>query len=323
MDVTWPPTAASSLDQGGASLLALLRHLDAIGYDFVTPTPATHARVVARLGRAQARSLEDVLGWSLPFTPGALDPEMERCLRLAGALQTDGGEAKSALRASRLHDRLFLHSAFPTDATDAVFFGPDSYRFADLVRAELASMSPASRPFIVDIGAGAGVGAIIAGELIPQARLVMTDTNPEALRLARINAEAAGITADTLLAADLDAIDRPIDIAIANPPYLLDDLSRSYRHGGGEHGSATSIAFAADAARHLAPGGRLILYTGSAIVAGRDLLRQALHQTAQQFGCAMRYRELDPDVFGEELDRPQYQDVDRIAAVAAVIQKPG
>ncbi|MGE0403972.1 MAG: SAM-dependent methyltransferase, partial [Kofleriaceae bacterium] len=31
------------------------------------------------------------------------------------------------------------------------------------------------------------------------------------------------------------------------------------------------------------------------------------------------YEEIDPDVFGEELDTPAYRDVDRIAAVGATI----
>ena len=38
-------------------------------------------------------------------------------------------------------------------------------------------------------------------------------------------------------------------------------------------------------------------------------------------GCSLDYRELDPDVFGEELDRPAYRDVDRIAVVAAIAVK--
>jgi hypothetical protein len=35
----------------------------------------------------------------------------------------------------------------------------------------------------------------------------------------------------------------------------------------------------------------------------------------------MRYREIDPDVFGEELDDPAYRDVDRIALVAVVLTR--
>jgi hypothetical protein len=38
-------------------------------------------------------------------------------------------------------------------------------------------------------------------------------------------------------------------------------------------------------------------------------------------GCTLDYREIDPDVFGEELSKPIYADVERIAVVGAVITK--
>lgn len=56
----------------GAALLALLGQLDERDYDFVTSTPASHARVVARPDRREAHSLTDVFGWSLPLPPGCL-----------------------------------------------------------------------------------------------------------------------------------------------------------------------------------------------------------------------------------------------------------
>ena len=48
------------------ALLALLEALDAEGYDFVTPTPATVGRIHAR-GR-NGQTTRDILGWSLPFS---------------------------------------------------------------------------------------------------------------------------------------------------------------------------------------------------------------------------------------------------------------
>ena len=71
----------------------------------------------------------------------------------------------------------------------------------------------------------------------------------------------------------------------------------------------------------LAPKGRLILYTGSAIVEGEDDLRGKLENLADEAGCSLRYREIDPDIFGEELERPAYCHVERIAAVAAVFER--
>src|SRR3546814_10171303 len=79
--------------------------------------------------------LEDVLGWNLPFAPGTIDDDAVSLLLRAGMIE--GKELlRSVLRVSWLRDRLFLHSAFPTTAEDSVFFGPDSYRFAELVRSE-------------------------------------------------------------------------------------------------------------------------------------------------------------------------------------------
>lgn len=75
------------------------------------------------------------------------------------------------------------------------------------------------------------------------------------------------------------------------------------------------------AAGRLAPGGRVILYTGSAIVRGEDRLRDALEALAGERGLKLRYREIDPDIFGEELEQPAYAGVDRIALIAAVLTR--
>jgi hypothetical protein len=72
--------------------------------------------------------------------------------------------------------------------------------------------------------------------------------------------------------------------------------------------------------RRLEPRGRLILYTGSAIVEGRDALREALEREVAALGGSLRYCELDPDIYGEELAKPAYADVERIAAVGAVVE---
>lgn len=307
-----------------AALGALLEELRERGYRFVTPTPATHARVLARPDRRQARDLADVLGWSLPFARDLLEPALFALLARADAIEPAGdGRWRSRYRVSTLHGHLFLHSAYPTDATDAVFFGPDSYRFADLVAAELAICPHRPGARIVDIGTGAGVGAVVAATLCPQAAIAMTDVNPRALALACVNARAAGVAAQPIEGDTLAGIEGPIDVALANPPYIVDEAGRAYRDGGGMHGGEVSLEMARMAVDRLAPAGRFILYTGSAIVRGRDRLGEALAALAVENGCALRYREIDPDVFGEELETPAYADVDRIALVAAVVTKAG
>lgn len=305
---------SSPADRRDAALLELLRRLAAQDYDFVAITPASHARVVAR-PRLTRRDGRDVFGWSLDFARGDIDPSLLASLAAADALEPVGDRWRSRVRVARLDDRLLLHSAYPTEADDAVFLGPDSYRFARLIAAELAGRTIRRA---ADIGTGAGVGAFALAAVAPAARIVATDRNREAIRLARINAVHAGLAVEFRKAALLDGTDGDFDAIIANPPYIRDPDHRLYRDGGGD-GTAIALAMASAALPRLRPGGRLILYTGAPIVAGRDALRPALAHLAERHGGALRYAELDPDVFGEELDSPAYADVERIALVAAMI----
>ena len=296
-------------------LLAALREAQ---YDFVAVTPATHARVIAR--RGQAEDLRDVFGWSLPFREALLPEPLFELLDQAEAVERmEGGLCKSRLRAARVGERLFLHSAFPTDEEDAVFFGPDTYRFIDLLRAELPLLGPVRR--LVDVGAGSGAGGIVAGSLLPGAQMTLADVNSRALALAGANARAAGVEGEIVQGAGPEAIQGPVDLVIANPPYIIDESGRTYRHGGGMHGAELSLDWALAAARRLEPGGHMLLYTGVAIVGGRDALKEALEAKLPPLGCSLRYREIDPDIFGEELEKPGYAEVERIAAIGAVIAK--
>ena len=306
-----------------AALLALLELLHERNYQFVTPTPATHQRVLGRSRRAKAGDLRGVFGWSMPFRPEDLDPAVLKILIAAEAMERlEDGRFKSKFRVASLRETLFLHSAYPTDSPDSVFFGPDSYRFADLIADELANCPRRPGARIVDIGAGAGVGAIVAAKLCPDARITMTDINDAALRLASLNARASGVVADMAHGPNLEPVHGAVDIALANPPYMQDTSGRDYRDGGDMHGGRVALEMATEALGRTANGGRFILYTGSAIVDGQDRLHQSLAELAAKNSCALRYREIDPDVFGEELETEAYRDVERIAVVGAVMSKP-
>src|SRR3546814_4858248 len=97
---------------------------------------------------------------------------------------------------------------------------------------------------IVEIGTGAGVGAIVAADIFPGARIVMTDINPKALALARINGGAAGVTAEALQGRNFASVSGAVDVAMANPPYITDAAHRLYRDGGGMHGAEISMEMA-------------------------------------------------------------------------------
>lgn len=305
--------------EADAALLELLRALERASYRFVTVTPETHRRAVAKRA-GTARDLRDVFGWSLPFEEDVVPAALLEALRKAGMGAGEGRLWKSRLRVSSLRKRLFLHSAYPTKAEDSVFFGPDSYRFAAFLSAEIPKLAGVRH--LVDIGAGAGVGAIVAAGMLPGARLTITDINPLALRLARINARHAGIEVDSLVCEGLDGVEKAFDLAVANPPFIVDPAGRAYRDGGDLHGARLSLEWAVEAGRRVEPGGTVLLYTGSAIVGGRDGLREALEAEAERSGLELRYAEIDPDIFGEEIGRPGYEEVERIAAVGAVIRRP-
>ena len=98
------------------------------------------------------------------------------------------------------------------------------------------------------------------------------------------------------------------------PPFIAEG-GHTYRDGGGMHGGELSFQWVQAGAELLAEGGRMLVYTGSAICSGRDELREALARAFAGNDWALSYREIDPDIFGEELARPVYRDVDRIAAV--------
>lgn len=297
----------------------LLQALSGAGYRFAAVTPETHRRVLERSPGRVAGDLREVFGWNLPFEPDLLPPPLREALEPSGMVVSEGELCRSRVRVASVEDRLFLHSAYPTDSADSVFFGPDSYRYARFLAAELPCLGAARH--LVDIGAGSGVGAIMASAMVPGARLTATDINPLALRFAGINARHAGVPLEAVETSGLDGVEGPIDLVIANPPFVADPAKRLYRDGGGMHGARLSLDWALAAAGRIEPGGTVLLYTGSAIVRGRDGLREALAGQLPALGCSLAYSEIDPDIFGELLGEPGYEDVERIAAVGAVVGK--
>lgn len=309
----------TDLDDRDAGLLALLQALDARDYDFVTPSPLSHARVLARRTRAKPHDLRDIFGWNRAFDIGDLSPDLLALVRRADALAPSGDLFTSRYRVAGCGGLLFLHTAFPTLAPDSVVFGPDSYRFARWIGAEAAMAGTFGA--IVDLGAGAGVGALTLARHMSRPQVRLFDLNAEALRLARINAAAADLDASAHAISATDATWTAPALIIANPPYMSDDAGRLYRDGGAMRGAAVSVDWARTVAARLKPGDVFLLYTGVAIAAGGDPLRAALQDIAGEAGCTLRYGEIDPDVWGEELSRADFHDVDRIAVVGAVMQR--
>lgn len=307
--------------QADEALLQLGRRLRADGYRFTCVTPATHARNNAREGTDRARTLRDVFGWSRPFAPSLISADELAQLAAAQVLVEEGDLLRSTVRWSSLDDLLLVHSAFPTDASDAVFFGPDSYRFAQVIHDHL-QRSPNRVQHAVDIGCGSGVGALLIARAAQHAQVSAVDINPLALRYTAINAALAGVGNLSVEPSDLlDGITGTFDLIVANPPYMLDASERVYRHGGGTLGAELSLRIVEQARERLSPGGSLLLYTGVAIVEGRDALLEAIRLRLAGPQWSWVYREVDPDVFGEQLLEPGYERVERIAAVALTVTR--
>jgi methylase of polypeptide subunit release factors len=245
-----------------------------------------------------------------------LDASYRELLVLGGLLARVAGEFRSLVRFSTLGGMLFAHSAYPTVDSDAVFFGPDTYRFARAVQ-WLADHVPDFHPeTVIDVGAGSGAGGIFAASLFPgSCRTILADINSKALTFCEVNAALNHAEVETCQSDVLTGVDAKGDLIISNPPYLVDASTRAYRHGGGHWGCALGARVLEEALGKLTDGGRLLLYTGAPIVNGTDMFRKAAESTLASRVRAFRYEEQDPDVFGEELDQPPYDCADRIATV--------
>ncbi|MGV3742735.1 MAG: methyltransferase [Burkholderiaceae bacterium] len=307
-----------------AALKELGQALKRSGYRFTTVSPATHARVNGRAGNEWAKDLAGVFGWSRPFNLSMLPNEVLALMRTADVMvpHGDGGDAfRSRLRASSLDEELFFHSAYPTTEADSVFFGPDTYRFANAIE-QFISLHGINARRVIDIGCGAGPGAIVAAKRLPAAEILATDVNPAALRLAALNAELAG-TSNVLACFSNLLKDVPgnFDLILSNPPYLVDPGKRAYRHGGGELGAEFSLNILKASLERLNPGGTLLLYTGVAMVDGVDPFRKEVADILRGETVKWTYHEMDPDIFGEELECAAYAQADRIAAVVLQVTR--
>lgn len=301
--------------QADAPLVNVLHALQARDYQFVTVTPATHRLVSQRPENHWSRSLQDIFGWNRPFAASTPDAALFELMQAAGIVRPLAQGWQSLIRVSSVNNSLFAHSSFPTEASDAVFLGPDTYRF---IRAMTQALPGVQKPIkrCIDIGTGPGTAAILLAEMLPEAEVWGVDINENALRLAASNAKANRVRNVHFQYSNLlNDITGNFDLIVANPPYLVDPFERAYRHGNGPLGAQLSLDIVDTALSRLAPGGTLMLYTGVAMVDGQDPFINAVSQKIHSAGATYSYAEIDPDIFSEELMNEAYSEADRIAAV--------
>lgn len=130
------------------------------------------------------------------------------------------------------------------------------------------------RPVVVDVGTGTGCIACALALRVPQARVRATDVSPQALALARENAQALGATV-AFTQADLLEGQTPasVDLVVSNPPYVASpdcqqlpahvrDFEPHLALDGGTDGMQLISRLVSEAARVIVPAGWLIMEIG-------------------------------------------------------------
>ncbi len=308
-------------DQRQEALIGLGRMLKSAGYRFTTCAPLSHEIVNQRPGNELAASPTDIFGWSRPFAQEAVAGALLEVMDAAGVLEPQGSLLKSTVRFSTLGPLLLAHSAFPTTRQDSVFFGPDTYRTCRAIQAEFLRDRKFLPDVIVDVGAGAGAVGLYAASLLPnRPRVILTDISAASLWMSEVNTRLNDIAAVEIRHSDiLDNVPEAADLILSNPPFLVDRSGRTYRDGGGPWGTDIACRIVAQASASLNQGGRLMLYTGTPIVEGADILARMLDPIVDRNAWSLDYAEVDPDIFPEELFREPYSKADRIAAVFMVL----
>jgi len=139
--------------------------------------------------------------------------------------------------------------------------------------------SPRS-PVVVDLGTGSGAVAIALARELPGATVVATDVSRRALRIARSNAEAHGVSdritflrGNLWRALDGRELGGQADVVVSNPPYIPSDVIPTLMPevqweprqalDGGPDGLQFHRAIVSGAPQRLRPGGFVLLEVGA------------------------------------------------------------
>lgn len=162
------------------------------------------------------------------------------------------------------------------------------------------------RAVVVEPCTGTGAVALSVAAEVPGASVVATDTNPDAVALARENAARLGLDVDVrlgdLLAPLPDGLRGAVDVVVANPPYLtpaevaacepevarFDPVDALV---GGADGDAVVTRLLAEALPWVRPGGRLLLEVADV---------RARSTAARALACGWRDVRVHDDLAGRE-----------------------
>lgn len=145
-----------------------------------------------------------------------------------------------------------------------------------LVLEAIRLAKPHSTPRIVDVGTGSGAVALTLAKHLPQARMTTIDISPEALEVAKKNAEQHKLTSVRFLQGDLlqPVANEKFDLVVSNPPYIDSEVVKQLpitvknfepklALDGGPGGTALIERLATEAKTVLEPGGHLLLEIGA------------------------------------------------------------
>lgn len=163
----------------------------------------------------------------------------------------------------------------------------DSWMLARALAAE--GLAPGAR--VLDVCTGSGVLAITAAQR--GARATAVDISRRAVLCARLNARLNGVRVRAVRGDLLEAVgDERFDAIVSNPPYLPGDgelpiagPQRAWE--GGHDGRALLDRLCAQAPRHLAPGGVLLVVHSS--LSGTDVTLDMLRERGLRAEVAVRH----------------------------------
>lgn len=165
----------------------------------------------------------------------------------------------------------FRNHEFKSDAR-ALIPRPETEELAEWLAKNVELPNGAT---ILDMGTGTGCLGLSLAADFPNARVTLADLSPDALALARENAEANGMNSVNFIETDLFSnisADDQFDLIVANLPYVPEedkaDLSKEVSHDpemalfGGPDGMDVIRKFIPEATKHLRPGGWMALEIG-------------------------------------------------------------
>jgi release factor glutamine methyltransferase len=135
-----------------------------------------------------------------------------------------------------------------------------------VVERSLAALAGIDAPRVLDVGTGTGAIALAIADEYPGALVTATDISPDALALARENAERLGLAVEFVETNLLDGVAGPFDLVVSNPPYVgaeelagLEPEVRDFEPRVALIGEGQTAELAGAARRVLGPGAAIVL----------------------------------------------------------------